>query len=122
MCEPGISTAIRFHGVRPHIRVEAGDGFGATMGTVLEATFMWRRERCRTLYRMIMLGNRKWFRAFLHSSHRRRGDDHRRQGGELREDGRYYTANSTKEDYRKLARGEEVARQLISTAARIFLR
>jgi len=97
--------------------LKAKEGFGATMGTVVEGDIhVGDGNFARTLYRMIMLGNGKWIRAFAHSKSIGVGVMVTEGlGGGLQEDDRYYK-QFTKEDLRKLAKGEEVARQLIQHA------
>jgi hypothetical protein len=97
--------------------LKAGEGFGGTMGTVVEGDIhVGDGNFARTFYRMIMLANGRWIRALLHSKSIGVGVMVTEGiGGGLREDGRYYK-QLTKEDFRKLARGEEVARQILRHA------
>jgi hypothetical protein len=70
----------------------------------------------RAFYRLFMLSNRRFIRAFRHASSigvvvmLREGP-----GGGLREDGRYYK-QLTGHDLRKLQRGEEIARRILQQA------
>ncbi len=70
----------------------------------------------RTFYRMFMVGGGKLFRALLHSRTIGVGVMLKEPvGGELRDDGRYHKELSA-EDFRKLERGADVARQIIANA------
>jgi choline dehydrogenase-like flavoprotein len=97
--------------------LKAGEGFGGSMGTVVDGDIhVGDANFASTLHRMIMLANRRWVRALLHSKSIGVGVMVREGlGGGIQEDGRYYK-QLTKEDLRKLARGEEVARQIIQHA------
>jgi hypothetical protein len=70
----------------------------------------------RAFYRMFMLGNRRFIRAFCHSKSIGVGVMVKEGlGGTLQEDGRYYK-QLKKEDLRKLEKGEKIARQIIQNA------
>jgi len=97
--------------------LKGGDGYGGTEGTTIDGDIhVGDGNVSRTFYRMLMLGNRRWLRAFLHSRTIGMGvmitDP---VSGELRADGRYYK-ELTKEDRAKLAKGGEVARKIIEHA------
>jgi choline dehydrogenase-like flavoprotein len=70
----------------------------------------------RAFHRLFMLGNRRWIRAFLHSTSIGIGVMVKEGlGGGLQENGRYHK-EFTQEDKSKLERGEEIARQILSHA------
>lgn len=94
-----------------------GNGFGGTMGTVVDGDIhVGDGNFARTLYRLLMLGNRRWVRAWRHTSSIGIGVMVTEGlGGELREDGRYHKSFSTS-DHAKLAQGEAVARRIIQHA------
>lgn len=93
------------------------DGFGGTGGLTLDGGIhVGDGNFDRTFYRLIMLGQQKWIRALSYSRNIGMGVTVRDSlGGALSEDGRYHK-QLTKEDYAKLAKGEEVARQIIEHA------
>lgn len=97
--------------------LKSGDGYGGTEGTVVDGDIhVGDGNVARTFYRMVMLGNRRWLRAFMHSRTIGMGVMITENvSGELRENGRYYK-ELTKEDRAKLAKGGEVARQIIANA------
>ena len=70
----------------------------------------------RTLYRMVMLGNRQWIRALSYSKSIAMGVMVKDSlGGGLRQDG-VYSKRLTNEDLAKLAYAEQVARRIIEHA------
>jgi choline dehydrogenase-like flavoprotein len=110
-CHPNFMVCGTIAGLKP------GDGFGGTMGAVVDRDIhVGDGNFARTLHRMLMLGNRRWIRALMHTRSIGVGvmvtED---TGGGLREDNRYYKS-LTDSDRKKLARGEEVARRLIQHA------
>lgn len=92
-------------------------GFGGTMGTVVDGDIhVGDGNFVGTFYRMVMLGNRQWLRAFMPSRTIGIGVMVTEGiGGRLDENGRY-DKELTKDDRAKLAKGEEVARQIIRKA------
>lgn len=92
-------------------------GFGGTMGTVIDGDIhVGDGNFAGTFYRMIMLGNRQWLRAFLPSRTIGIGVMVTEGiGGGLDESGRYHK-DLTNDDRAKLAKGEEVARQILQKA------
>ncbi|MEO8382487.1 MAG: FAD-dependent oxidoreductase [Acidobacteriota bacterium] len=110
-CHPGFGL----FGLVPGMK--AGDSFVASMGPVLEENIgVGDGNFPRAFYKMFMLGSRKWFRAFRHSSSIGIGVMVKEGlGGGLREDGRYYK-QFTDEDHAKLKRGEEIARRILGHA------
>lgn len=97
--------------------LKGGDGFGATMGTLIDGDIhVGDGNFARTLHRLFMLGNHRWFRAFRHSKTIGVGVMIRDGlGGSLRADDTYYKRLS-KEDFAKLEKGEDAARRLIRHA------
>lgn len=96
--------------------LNARDGFGGSEGLVLDDIHVGDATLDRTLYRMFMLGEHRWIRAFLYATSVVMGVMIKESpGGRLQEDGRYYKA-LTPEDLRKLAKGEAVAREIIQHA------
>lgn len=110
-CHPGFGVFGLVSGLK------AGENFGASMGATLEGGIgVGDANFARTLYRMVMFGSRRLIRAFLHSQSIGVGVVVQEgSGGELRENGRYYK-QLKEEDLEKLAKGEEVARQIIQNA------
>ncbi len=110
-CHPGFAV----FGLIPGLN--GGENFGASMGANLEDDIgIGDANFAKILYRMVMLGSRRFIRAFLHSQSMGVGVMVKESlGGELREDGRYYKELQA-EDLRKLAKGEEMARQIIRNA------
>ena len=107
-CHPGFGL----FGLIPGLK--ARDSFVASMGPVLEDNIgIGDGNFPRAFYRMFMLGNKKWIRAFRHSSSIAIGVMVKEGlGGGLREDGRYYKT-FTDEEHAKLKRGEEIARRIL---------
>lgn len=97
--------------------LNAGDNFMGSMGTVVDGNVAVGDANVpRGLFRMLMLGNRRFVRAFLHSKSIGVGVMLREGlGGGLQEDGRYYK-QLTKEDLNKLKKGEQAARKIIERA------
>jgi GMC oxidoreductase/NAD(P)-binding Rossmann-like domain len=94
--------------------LKAGDGFGGTMGTVVDGDIhVGDGNFARTLHRMLMLGNGHWMRALMHTRSIGIGVMVTEGvGGGLREDEKYHKA-LTDRDRQKLAQGETIARRLI---------
>jgi hypothetical protein len=97
--------------------LKAGENFVGSMGAILEDDInLGDANLARTLYRMVMLGNRRFIRALFHSTSIgvgvmvKEGLD-----GGLQEDGRYYK-QLKKEDVSKLDKGEQIARLIIQNA------
>ena len=97
--------------------LEARSGFGGTMGTVVDGDIhVGDGNFTGTFYRMIMLSNKQWLRAFMPSRTIGIGVMVTEGiGGSLDEKGRYHK-ELTRDDQAKLAKGEEVARRLIQKA------
>ena len=95
--------------------LKARKGFGGTMGTVVDGDIhVGDGNFSGTFYRMVMLGNKQWLRAFLPSRTIGVGVMVTEGiGGTLDEKGRYHK-ELTNDDRAKLAKGEEVARRLIA--------
>nr|QEO74217.1 hypothetical protein [uncultured bacterium] len=93
------------------------DGFGGSWGLLLDGGIhVGDANFDRTFYRMIMLGQRKWFRALAYSKTIAMGVMVKDGlGGGLQEDGRFHK-ELAKEDLDKLAQGEEAARRIIEHA------
>lgn len=110
-CHPGFGL----FGLIPGMK--ARDSFVAAMGPILEDNIgIGDGNFPRAFYRMFMLGNKKWIRAFRHSSSIAIGVMVKEGlGGGLREDGKYYKT-FTAEDHDKLARGEQIARRILENA------
>ena len=87
------------------------------MGTVIDGDIhVGDGNLARTLYRLVMLANHRWFRAFRHSKTIGMGVMVREGlGGKFQDDDRYYK-ELTKKDLGKLEKGERVARQIIRHA------
>ena len=115
-CHPGIGV----FGIVPGLK--AGENFGASMGTFLgDDIGVGDANFARNSYRMFMLGNRRWIRAFLHAKSMGVGVMVKEPlGGELRDDNRYYKQLS-KESLAKMDKGEQVARKLIENAGGRYL-
>jgi hypothetical protein len=98
-------------------RMSAGDNFIGSMGTVLEGDIgVGDGNPARMFYRMFMLANRRWIRAFFHSKSMGVGVMVKESlGGGLQQNGRY-DKQFTREDLGKLAKGEAVARKIIHHA------
>ncbi|HEY8459992.1 MAG TPA: GMC family oxidoreductase N-terminal domain-containing protein [Blastocatellia bacterium] len=103
--------------------LKAGENFVGTMMTTLEdGLTLGDANFARVFYRMFMLDNRKFIRAFFHSNSIGVGVMLKEGlGGGLQEGGRYYKQLS-KEDLKKLEKGEMAARRIIQNAGgkRIF--
>lgn len=97
--------------------LKGGDGFGGTMGALIDGdVHVGDGNFSRTLHRMLMLSNRHFVRAFLHTNTIGMGVMvTERSGGRLQENGRYYK-QLTETDHQKLAKGEEAARHIIQKA------
>lgn len=97
--------------------LERRSGFGGTMGTVIDGDIhVGDGNFGGTFYRMVMLGSKKWLRAILPSRTIGIGVMVTEGiGGSLDDDGRYHK-DLTEGDRAKLARGEEVARQILQKA------
>jgi hypothetical protein len=97
--------------------MKTGDNFIGSMGTVLDGDIgVGDGNPARMFYRMFMLANKRWFRAFLHSKSIGLGVMVRDGlGGGLQESGRYHKEIS-KGDLDKLAVGESVARRILQHA------
>lgn len=93
------------------------DGFGGSWGLLVDDGIrVGDANFDRTWDRLIMLGQRRWVRAFSYAKGIGLGVMVKDSfGGELREDGRYHKQLTT-EDFAKLARGEEAARRIIEHA------
>jgi len=109
-CHPNIAV----FGTSP---LKGRDGFGGSWGLRLEDGIrIGDANFNRTLYRLVMLGQRRWRRVFSYSKSIGMGvmivD---RPGGELGEDGRYHKP-LTGEDREKLAKGEQAARRILQHA------
>jgi choline dehydrogenase-like flavoprotein len=109
-CHPSIAV----YGTSP---LKGHDGFGGTWGLLLEDGIrIGDANFDRTLYRLVMLGQRQWRRLFSYSRSVGMGVMVRDSlGGELREDGRYHK-ELTKEDREKLAKGEQATRRILQHA------
>jgi len=110
-CHPSIMMSGRISGLK------ARDGYGGAGGIVLEGGIhVGDANVDRTLYRLVMLGNRKWVRAMTYSRSIGMGimvkDG---MSGELQPDGRY-SKQLSNEDHAKLAKGVEVATRIIEHA------
>lgn len=97
--------------------LKAGENFVASMGTEVEyGVGVGDANLGRTLYRMFMLGHRRWIRAFFHSQSIGVGVMVKEGlGGELQNGGRYHKILQ-KGDFEKLERGEAIAKQIIQHA------
>jgi GMC oxidoreductase/NAD(P)-binding Rossmann-like domain len=110
-CHPSFMLSGRISGLKTR------DGFGGTGGLVLDGSiYVGDANVDRTLYRMVMLGNRQWIRALSYSRSIAMGVMIKDSlGGGLRQDG-VYSKQLTREDHAKLAEGEQVARRIIQHA------
>jgi hypothetical protein len=110
-CHPGFAVFGTISGLK------AGENFIGGMGAALEDDIgVGDANPARAFYRMFMLGNGKFIRAFFHSKSIGVGVMVKDGlGGKLQEDGRYYK-RLEKEDVRKLEKGEAMARQIIQKA------
>lgn len=97
--------------------LEGRKGFGGTMGTVVDGDIhVGDGNFAGTFYRMVMLSNKQWLRAFMPSKTIGIGVMVTEGiGGRLDEKGRYHK-ELTADDRAKLAKGEEVARRIIQKA------
>lgn len=97
--------------------LKAGPNFVGSMGAHLEDDIaLGDANAGRAFHRMFMLGHRRFLRAFMHSKSIGVGVMVKDGlGGEMLEGGRY-NKQLTKEDYRKLEKGEQMARQIIENA------
>jgi choline dehydrogenase-like flavoprotein len=107
-CHPGFGL----FGLVPGLK--ARDSFVACMGPVLEDNIgIGDANFPRSVYRMFMLGSRRWVRAFRHANSIGVGVMVKEElGGGLGETGGYYK-QFTPEVLEKLKRGEEIARQIL---------
>ena len=110
-CHPSFGV----FGVVPGLK--GGENFVASMGWEPEHGFtLGDANFARTFHRMYMLGNRRFVRAFFHSTSIGVGVMFKEGlGGTLREDGRYYK-ELKKEDFGELEKGAALARQIIRNA------
>lgn len=110
-CHPNFAMVGTIFGLR------AGGNFGASMGAVMEGDIgVGDGNFAPAVYRMVMLDRRKYIRALFPSLHVLVGVMVKEGlGGGLQENGRYYK-QLTDEDRRKLAKGGDVARQIIQHA------
>lgn len=110
-CHPGFAM----FGLIPGLK--SGDNYVGSMGAALDDGLgMGDGNPARIFYRMLMLGNGRWFRALLHSRSIGVGVMIKEGlGGGLQEDGRYYK-QLEEGDLSKLQKGEELARQLLRHA------
>ena len=109
-CHPSVAV----FGTSP---LKGRDGFGGTWGLLLEDGIrIGDANFDRTLYRLVMLGQRQWRRVFSYSKSIGMGVMIRDSlGGELRDDNRY-DKQLTTEDREKLAKGEQAARRILQHA------
>ena len=107
-CHPNFMVCASISGL------EGRKGFGGTMGTVVDGDIhVGDGNFSGTFYRMVMLGNKQWLRAFLPSRTIGVGVMVTEGiGGTLDENGRYHK-ELTGDDRAKLAKGEAVARRII---------
>jgi choline dehydrogenase-like flavoprotein len=109
-CHPSLMLSGRISGLKGR------DGFGGTGGLVLDGgIYVGDANVDRTLYRMVMLGNRQWIRALSYSKSIAMGVMIKDSLGGCLQDG-VYSKQLTKEDLAKLAEGEKVARRIIQHA------
>jgi choline dehydrogenase-like flavoprotein len=115
-CHPGFGV----FGIVPGL--STGENFAASMGAHLDDGIgVGDANFARAVHRMFMLGSRRFVRAFLHSKSIGVGVMvHDGSSGELREDNRYYKKLND-EDHRRLARGEQIAREIVRHAGGKFL-
>jgi GMC oxidoreductase/NAD(P)-binding Rossmann-like domain len=98
--------------------LKAGDNFiGSTGAELGDGIALSDANAARTLYQMFMLANRRFSRIFLHSKSVAVAVKVREglSGPGLQANGRYHKTLK-KEDYQKLAKGEEAARRIIQNA------
>jgi choline dehydrogenase-like flavoprotein len=97
--------------------LKAGENFVGSMVAKLEDDIaLGDANFARTMYRLFMLGDRRFIRAFFHSTSIGVGVMVKEGlGGALQEDGRYYK-QLKKEDLGKLEKGANMARQIIRNA------
>jgi choline dehydrogenase-like flavoprotein len=102
-------------GVVPGLK--AGENFVGSMGGVLQDGIgMGDASFDRAYYRMLMLGHRRFIRAFFHSKSIGVLVGVKDElGGSLQEDGRYYK-QLKKADLMKLEKGAKMAQQIIQNA------
>jgi choline dehydrogenase-like flavoprotein len=110
-CHPGFAVFGMVSGLK------AGENFVGSMVAKLDDDIdVGDANFARTFYRMLMLGSRRFIRAFFHSRSIGVGVIVKEGlGGGLQEDGRYYK-QLKKEDLQKLEKGAEMARQIIQNA------
>jgi hypothetical protein len=97
--------------------LKSGESFVGSMGGELQDGIgLGDANFARTFYRMYMLGNRRFIRAFFHSKSIGVVAGIKDElGGGLREDGRYYK-QLKKTDLLKLGKAEQMARRIIENA------
>jgi hypothetical protein len=97
--------------------LKAGENFGASLGTTVDDDIgLGDANFARTFYRMFMLASRRFLRVFHHSNSIGVGVMVKEGlGGGLQENGHYYK-ELAKDDLKKLAKGEYLARQIIQNA------
>lgn len=110
-CHPGFAV----FGIAPGLKT--GDNFLGSMGTVLDGDLgIGDGNPARMFYRMLMLANKRWFRAFFHSKSIGVGVMVKEGlGGELRENGRYHKVLQN-DVLQKLEKGEAIARRIVERA------
>lgn len=110
-CHPNLAV----FGTVPGLK--GGENFVGSMGTIVDGNIaLGDANVSRTFFRMMMLRNRRFVRAFQHSRTIGVGAMVREGlGGGLREDGRYYK-QLQKDDLDKLKKGEEMARRIVTNA------
>ncbi|HEX7679464.1 MAG TPA: GMC family oxidoreductase N-terminal domain-containing protein, partial [Thermoanaerobaculia bacterium] len=110
-CHPGFGVFGTVSGLK------AGETFVGSMGASVDENLALSDANCaRTFYRMVMLGQRRFIRAFWHSRSVAVGVMVKEGlGGELKENGRYYK-QLPKDILEKLAKGEQMARRIVQNA------
>lgn len=110
------SPTFALYGVAP--KLNAGDNFIGSMGGEMEdGIALGDANPAQDIYRMYMIGNGRFLRAFRHSKSIGVAVKVREGlGGEgLQANGRYYK-KLKKEDFQKLAKGENAARRILLNA------
>jgi GMC oxidoreductase/NAD(P)-binding Rossmann-like domain len=97
--------------------LKAGENFAGSMGgEIHDGIGLGDANFTRASYRMLMLSQRRFIRSFFHSKSIGVVVGVRDElGGGLQEDGRYFK-RLKKEDFMKLEKGAEMARQIIQNA------
>jgi choline dehydrogenase-like flavoprotein len=115
-CHPGFGV----FGIVPGLK--SGENYAASMGAHLDDGIgIGDANFARAIHRMFMLGSRRFVRAFMHSNSIGVGVMvHDTSSGELRDDNRY-SKKLNEDDYRRLAKGEEIAREIVRHAGGKFL-